>query len=838
MRNCTALASTAALILAFSTGCGSRSSPPAPAPAVAAAPQLTPAAGTYTSAQTVTITDATPGAAIHYTTDGSAPTTSSPQYTAPIAVPSTMTIQAIAVAAGFTNSAATAATYTITPHVATSYYVSPAGNDAWPGTQTQSFATIQFAAGRLMAGDTLYIRAGDYHETVSLGRSGTAAAPIAIQAYPGECPTLIGATPVTGPWTAYSGAIYRAPWPTQPLQVFGAGRLLNEARWPNTALEDFAGMTYALADSGAQDFITSSALPDLDLTGAWVRVMAGQAWVAYDRQVASHDRASGKLTFSAPINALTELVPRRGNHFFVFGKLELLDSPGEWWWDPALQRLYVWMPDSASPEGRIEAGVAPAVLDIGGRSYVTVKGLSARGGWFNLRNSSNCTLQDFHLWAPNWVRTFDGYAVSPQYLGGVDVSGTGNVLDGGSVEEAGRSGIHIAGSGNTVRQVTVEDTGWNWASEAGINLSGAYQATVENNTVRRSAMAGILLAPRSQVLNNLVEDACLFVEDCGNVDAWSMDGQGTEIAYNIFRRNHTRWGAAIYLDAGSLNFRLHDNLAEGIAWNGVNITDVNDVENNTFVDVGHQGINYAPGTTAVGADWSAGRALHNQLGEPFPLSVMLSQPTSLVPDYGSYMAYTPLAPQPGPRRVEIDWSQLAQPGWSQQQVPLDLSRVDSIVFGFDSLVASFSYTIGNLRLLPAGGTGDAGAVPVTGAAWTVHSSGGSACTLTASGPLTWGASGSSVLGGQNLLTAPLPASLTNLTAYRGLAFELAGTASRTYNFQGFQDVDNGPGAVPGRGATLPASVGADPSGAAPVCAAASAAVPNTHRNRAPARTAE
>ena len=697
-----------------------------------------------------------------------------------------------------------------TPQTVTTYYVSPSGNNSWPGTQTQPFATIQFAASRLMAGDTLIVRDGDYHETVSLGTSGTAAAPITIQAAPREHPTLIGAMPVAGPWAAYAGSIYRASWPSQPTQVFGAGHLLNEARWPNTPIENFPDMTYALADSGTQDYITSSTLPDVDLTGAWVRVMAGQSWVAFDRQIVSHDSAFGKLTFSSPINALTELVPRRGNHFFVFGKLELLDSPGEWWWDPNQQQLYVWMPDGTSPEGRTEAGVAPAVLNLSGQSYVTVKGLYARGGWFNLQNSTNCTVQDFHLFAPNWIRTFDGYSLWPQYLGGVDVSGSGNLLDGGTVQEAGRSGIHLAGSGNTVRNVTVMDQGWNWANEGGISLTGADQATVRNNTVMRSAMAGITLAPRSRVLNNLVEDSCLFVEDCGNVNAWNMDGQGTEIAYNIFIRNHTRWGAAIYLDGGSANFRLHDNLAQGIAWNGVNISGINDIENNTFLDIGHQGINYGPGANPVGADWSAGRTLHNQLGEPFPLTVALSQPVSLIPDYGEYLAYTPLAPQPGPRRVELDWSQFAPPGWSQQQVPLNLLEVDGIEFSFDPTVGSFNYTVSNLRLLPVGGTGDAGAVPVTGAAWTTSSSGGSVCTLTAGGPLAGGASGNSAFNGQNLLVARLPPGLTNLTGYRGLAFELAGTASRTYSFQGYQDVDNGPGAAPGRGATLPVSVGAGP----------------------------
>jgi Chitobiase/beta-hexosaminidase C-terminal domain len=75
-------------------------------------PTFSPAAGTYTSAQSVTISDATPGATIYYTTNGSTPTTSSTQYSGPISVSSTETLQAIAAATN--NSAVASAAYTIT----------------------------------------------------------------------------------------------------------------------------------------------------------------------------------------------------------------------------------------------------------------------------------------------------------------------------------------------------------------------------------------------------------------------------------------------------------------------------------------------------------------------------------------------------------------------------------------------------------------------------------------------------------------------------------------------------------------------------------------------------
>ena len=86
-------------------------------PLAAAAPSLSPAPGTYTAAQAITLSDTTPGAVIYYTTNGATPTTSSAQYRAgtPLQVSSTTTINAIAVANNYSNSAVIGATYTITP---------------------------------------------------------------------------------------------------------------------------------------------------------------------------------------------------------------------------------------------------------------------------------------------------------------------------------------------------------------------------------------------------------------------------------------------------------------------------------------------------------------------------------------------------------------------------------------------------------------------------------------------------------------------------------------------------------------------------------------------------
>lgn len=80
---------------------------------IVATPKITPGTGSYSSAQLVTITCDHVGATIHYTTDGSTPTTSSPVYGGPFVVTATTTVRALAVKAGMTNSGVASQTLTI-----------------------------------------------------------------------------------------------------------------------------------------------------------------------------------------------------------------------------------------------------------------------------------------------------------------------------------------------------------------------------------------------------------------------------------------------------------------------------------------------------------------------------------------------------------------------------------------------------------------------------------------------------------------------------------------------------------------------------------------------------
>lgn len=97
-----------------------------------ALPTFSPASGTYTSMQSITLSDGNTSAILYYTTDGSTPSATSIRYSGAISISASATIRSIAIV-GSLSSAVASATYTITPPPAPVF--SPA-----PGTYSSSQA--------------------------------------------------------------------------------------------------------------------------------------------------------------------------------------------------------------------------------------------------------------------------------------------------------------------------------------------------------------------------------------------------------------------------------------------------------------------------------------------------------------------------------------------------------------------------------------------------------------------------------------------------------------------------------------------------------------------------
>ncbi len=171
------------------------------------APTFSVAAGTYTSSQTVSISDATAGTTIYYTTNGTTPTTSSAKYAGAITVSATETLEAIAVETGYTNSAVATAAYTISKALPAPAFSVAAGTYTSSQTVSISDATAGTTIYYTTNGTTPTTSSAKYTGAITVSATETLEAiavetgytnsPVAIAAYTigGGCYMCYAATP-------------------------------------------------------------------------------------------------------------------------------------------------------------------------------------------------------------------------------------------------------------------------------------------------------------------------------------------------------------------------------------------------------------------------------------------------------------------------------------------------------------------------------------------------------------------------------------------------------------------------------------------------------------------
>ncbi len=183
----------------------------------AQAPAFSPVAGTYSAAQSVNLSSATTDAALYYTTNGSAPTPASTEYSSPIAVTSSETIKAIAVSPTLGTSSVSSAAYVIGASTGDASFSmsgsTPAPAAVAPGGTTTSTITLT--------------PSGGFTGTVALscavsGQSGAVDTPTCSVAQPAA---ITGSQAVTAMLTVNTTAATSAAVHYPLGRVFGGGAL-------------------------------------------------------------------------------------------------------------------------------------------------------------------------------------------------------------------------------------------------------------------------------------------------------------------------------------------------------------------------------------------------------------------------------------------------------------------------------------------------------------------------------------------------------------------------------------------------------------------------------------
>ena len=234
----------------------------------AAAPTFQPAPGTYSTAQSVTLSSTTPGFSIYYTTNGTTPTVNSTLYTGAIAVNSSMTIEAIAVASGYSTSPVASGAYVIGTPAAAPTFSPPGGTYTATQLVTLSSTTPGFSIRYTTNGTTPTVNSTPYTGVLTVNSSVTVEAIAVASGY--------STSPVaSATYVINTGTTAQVPL-TGSVNVYGI--VANGSAVPNNGLDNdgyaysatlvgtsltWNGNTYAFGSAGVADAVsnTTIALP-------------------------------------------------------------------------------------------------------------------------------------------------------------------------------------------------------------------------------------------------------------------------------------------------------------------------------------------------------------------------------------------------------------------------------------------------------------------------------------------------------------------------------------------------------------------------------------------------
>ena len=490
----------------------------------------------------------------------------------------------------------------------------PKAADKNPGTEARPLKTIQKAASLAVAGDTVFLRAGTYHETVTPVHSGSNGVPITYMPYHNEKVVIDGADPITN-WTNSSGSIYQAPmnWSVNNGdgdQIFVDGQMMNYARYPNSSL-DVSNPTRIIVDTGTHvpsfpaflqacsGTYTSSALndfPDSKQNRKWVGAtihfeLMGQGYLETGTVTST---SPGSVTFKYVSQAGGPGDPAAGDPFYITGKLACLDSAGEWFRDATTSTLYLWTPTGDSPSNHVvEAKARIYGVELSGLSYITIRGIKFFACTINTSSTSTHNTIDgiqalyvshFEqasgvqtLWTPHMEDT------------GVIIRGSNNILENSEIGFSAGNGVLLEGnntslgSGNVVTNNLIHDVDYMCLDEAGINSGNPlyppgngkgpslYDAastynTISYNTIYNSGRSLILIRNFGSglIVHNDLYNGMLQSLDGGAIYTYNQNGKafngshpGTRIAYNRIHNTHTSYDkldVGIYIDNNSPNY--------------------------------------------------------------------------------------------------------------------------------------------------------------------------------------------------------------------------------------------------------------------------------------------
>ena len=149
-------------------------------------------------------------------------------------------------------------------------------------------------------------------------------------------------------------------------------------------------------DNGELIDITGLNETGFDPTGA-IAILNVGSFKTWSRNITHFDSVNNSFIYDEVSNWKT-----KHHYYFLEGKLDLIDSPGEWFFDNANNTLYFMPPEGVNPsDANIRAKTQAYGVSFYDSNRIKLENLDFFATTFRFENCDNCTVNGSHLLYPS-----------------------------------------------------------------------------------------------------------------------------------------------------------------------------------------------------------------------------------------------------------------------------------------------------------------------------------------------------------------------------------------------------------------------------------------------------
>ncbi|MEO0469582.1 MAG: PKD domain-containing protein [Bacteroidota bacterium] len=472
--------------------------------------------------------------------------------------------------------------------ISTNYYVSEKGNDnnngKTPAQAWQSIDKVNASMNQLSAGDSVLFKRGEsFYGQINLTADGANGNPLVFGAYgSGNLPVISGERVLTN-WVQHSGNIWRTQAQDSVAYLYWGDKFMTLARFPNAG--------FLTMSNGDLTWLTSNEMsrPTNYWQGANVRMRTTKWTWEFQQVSASTDT---RLDFVGK----NKYTAKQDWGFFLDNKLTELDMPGEWYYNDKTGIIYFWAPANSNPNNKvaIASSARYGIYSPFERHDVVIENLDFKRQIvdaisFEDRDNERIYVQHCE---------FYDQGKTSVTLYGKDVKCNYSYFEGALGRGVKGHNIDVGEFNHNVMKNIGLHQGFGISGNQGMNgfhFTRSDYVDVSYNRIDTVGYTGIsCYLAYSTVENNIVNGACLKLDDGGGIYCFGTQTHHTSISNNFVTYvpgnsdgvNKVKAAAhGIYLDKDVTYMNVHNNTVKQAKLSGIFINThnkYNDIRENVL----------------------------------------------------------------------------------------------------------------------------------------------------------------------------------------------------------------------------------------------------------------